>query len=104
MRAKVLSNLGQCYLATKDWEAQDQTKRPLARLEEKFMLGRYQEHDAANKYYMEAYDLFNRAVGKRSPLFGMQAWACGNLRCAEGRHAEALPYLGEALYVEVVGD
>jgi len=34
----------------------------------------------------------------------MQAWACGNLRCAEGRHSEALRYLGEALYVEVVKD
>jgi len=79
LRAKILSNLGQCYLATG-------------------------EHEDAEVYYSESYDLFNKTVGKRSPLFGMQAWACGNLRCAEGRHAEALPLLGEALYVEVVKD
>lgn len=34
----------------------------------------------------------------------MQAWACANLRCAEGRYQEALPLLGEALYVEAVSD
>merc|ERR1712048_248404 len=79
LRAKVLSNLGQCYLATK-------------------------EYDEANVHYKEAYDLFNATVGKRSPLFGMQAWACGNLRFAEGRFLQALPFFGEALYVEVVGD
>jgi len=79
LRAKVLSNLGQCFLAT-------------------------DEFDEADVHYTEAYDLFNTCVGKRSPLFGMQAWACGNLRCAEGRYAEALPLLGEALYVEVVKD
>eukprot|EP00747_Dinoflagellata_sp_TGD_P069098 gnl/TRDRNA2_/TRDRNA2_155988_c2_seq2.p1 gnl/TRDRNA2_/TRDRNA2_155988_c2~~gnl/TRDRNA2_/TRDRNA2_155988_c2_seq2.p1 ORF type:complete len:299 (-),score=71.18 gnl/TRDRNA2_/TRDRNA2_155988_c2_seq2:36-815(-) len=79
LRAKVLSNLGQCYLATG-------------------------EHDDAEVYYSEAYQLFNDCVGKRSPLFGMQAWACANLRCAEGRYTEALPLLGEALYVEVVKD
>ncbi|CAE8694327.1 unnamed protein product, partial [Polarella glacialis] len=79
LRAKVLSNLGQCYLATG-------------------------EHDEADIYYSEAYELFDKTVGKRSPLFGMQAWACGNLRCAEGRYAEALPLLGEALYVETVKD
>eukprot|EP00930_Biecheleria_cincta_P097139 TRINITY_DN88862_c0_g1_i1.p1 TRINITY_DN88862_c0_g1~~TRINITY_DN88862_c0_g1_i1.p1 ORF type:complete len:541 (-),score=108.11 TRINITY_DN88862_c0_g1_i1:37-1431(-) len=79
LRAKVLSNLGQCYLATG-------------------------EHAEADVYYSEAYELFNQTVGKRSPLFGMQAWACGNLRFAEGRHAEALPLFGEALYVEVVKD
>jgi len=79
LRAKVLSNLGQCYLATG-------------------------EHDEAEVHYSEAYRLFDITVGKRSPLFGMQAWACGNLRCAQGRHAEALHLLGEALYVEVVGD
>eukprot|EP00931_Biecheleriopsis_adriatica_P120084 TRINITY_DN95231_c0_g1_i1.p1 TRINITY_DN95231_c0_g1~~TRINITY_DN95231_c0_g1_i1.p1 ORF type:complete len:562 (-),score=136.08 TRINITY_DN95231_c0_g1_i1:15-1700(-) len=79
LRAKVLSNLGQCFLATA-------------------------EHDEADIYYSEAYQLFDSTVGKRSPLFGMQAWACGNLRCAEGRFAEALPLLGEALYVEVVKD
>jgi len=79
LRAKVLSNLGQCFLATG-------------------------EHDEADLYYSEAYDLFDKTVGKSSPLFGMQAWACGNLRCAEKRYAEALPLLGEALYVEVVGD
>eukprot|EP00439_Symbiodinium_sp_Y106_P057014 s1620_g8.t1 len=79
LRAKVLSNLGQCYLAT-------------------------EEYQQAEVYYSEAYDLFASTVGKRSPLFGMQAWACGNLRFAEGRHAAALPLLGEALYVEVVAD
>lgn len=79
LRAKVLSNLGQCYLATA-------------------------EHAEAEVHYSEAYELFDKTVGKRSPLFGMQAWACGNLRCAEGRHCDALPFLGEALYVEVVGD
>jgi len=79
LRAKVLSNLGQCFLAT-------------------------HEHDEADVHYSEAYRLFEKAVGKRSPLFGMQAWACGNLRQAQGRYTEALPYLGEALYVEVVGD
>jgi len=79
LRAKVLSNLGQCYLATG-------------------------EHDEADLYYSEAYELFDRTVGKSSPLFGMQAWACGNLRCAQKLYAEALPLLGEALYVEVVGD
>jgi len=79
LRAKVLSNLGQCYLATG-------------------------EHDKADLYYSEAYELFDRAVGKSSPLFGMQAWACGNLRCAQKLYAQALPLLGEALYVEAVGD
>lgn len=79
LRAKVLSNLGQCFLATA-------------------------EHDEAEVHYSEAYALFDKTVGKRSPLFGMQAWACGNLRCAEGRHRDALPFLGEALFVEVVGD
>lgn len=79
LRAKVLSNLGQCYLATS-------------------------EYAEADVYYSEAYELFDQTVGKRSPLFGMQAWACGNLRFAEGRHEEALPLLGEALYVEVVKD
>eukprot|EP00933_Yihiella_yeosuensis_P068485 TRINITY_DN7416_c0_g2_i1.p1 TRINITY_DN7416_c0_g2~~TRINITY_DN7416_c0_g2_i1.p1 ORF type:complete len:630 (-),score=136.31 TRINITY_DN7416_c0_g2_i1:21-1910(-) len=79
LRAKVLSNLGQCYLATG-------------------------EHEEAETYYSEAYELFANTVGKSSPLFGMQAWACGNLRCAEGRHREALPLLGEALYVETVKD
>lgn len=79
LRAKVLSNLGQCYLAT-------------------------EEYQQAEVYYSEAYDLFASTVGKRSPLFGMQAWACGNLRFAENRHAAALPLLGEALYVEVVAD
>jgi len=79
LRAKVLSNLGQCFLAT----------------------GEYAE---AEVHYSEAYILFSSTVGKRSPLFGMQAWACGNLRCAEGRYREALPYLGEALYVEVTKD
>jgi len=79
MRAKVLSNLGQCYLATG-------------------------EHEEAEKHYAEAYELFDGTVGKRSPLFGMQAWACANLRLAEGAHLAALPLLGEALYVEVVGD
>lgn len=79
LRAKVLSNLGQCFLATA-------------------------EHDEAEVHYLEAYALFDQTVGKRSPLFGMQAWACGNLRCAQGRHLDALPFLGEALYVEVVGD
>merc|ERR1739848_682503 len=78
LRAKVLSNLGQCYLAT----------------------GEYKDADT----YSEAYELFDQTVGKRSPLFGMQAWACANLRCAEGKYLEALPLLGEALYVEVVGD
>merc|ERR1712137_801376 len=79
LRAKVLSNLGQCYLATG-------------------------EHADADKYYSEAYKLFDETVGKSSPLFGMQAWACGNLRMAEGKFREALPLLGEALFVEVVGD
>lgn len=79
LRAKVLSNLGQCYLAT-------------------------DELLQAEVYYSEAYELFSRTVGKRSPLFGMQAWASGNLRCAERRHSEALFYLGEAFYVEVVKD
>jgi len=79
LRAKVLSNLGQCYLATG-------------------------EHDKADLYYSEAYELFDTTVGKSSPLFGMQAWACGNLRCAQKLYTEALPLLGEALYVEVVGD
>eukprot|EP00927_Polykrikos_kofoidii_P077141 TRINITY_DN74116_c0_g1_i1.p1 TRINITY_DN74116_c0_g1~~TRINITY_DN74116_c0_g1_i1.p1 ORF type:complete len:577 (-),score=85.38 TRINITY_DN74116_c0_g1_i1:320-2050(-) len=79
LRAKVLSNLGQCFLATG-------------------------EHEEADIHYTEAYNLFNDTVGKRSPLFGMQAWACGNLRCAEKRYAEALHFLGEALYVEVVSD
>jgi len=77
LRAKVLSNLGQCYLATA-------------------------EHHDCDTYYSEAYHLFDITVGKRSPLFGMQAWACANLRCAEGRYSEALPLLGEALFVEVV--
>lgn len=79
LRAKVLSNLGQTFLATDELEE-------------------------CEEYYSEAYDLFDVTVGKRSPLFGMQAWACGNLRCAQGRYREALPLLGEALYVEVVGD
>lgn len=79
LRAKVLSNLGQCYLATGDYSE-------------------------AEVHYSEAYKLFNDTVGKRSPLFGMQAWACGNLRCAQGLHLAALPLLGEALYVEVVSD
>lgn len=79
LRAKVLSNLGQCYLATG-------------------------EHDQADVHYSESYDLFNTTVGKRSPLFSMQAWACANLRCAQGRYAEALPLLGEALYVEATKD
>ncbi|CAK9036077.1 unnamed protein product [Durusdinium trenchii] len=79
LRAKVLSNLGQCYLAT-------------------------EEFSEAEKHYMEAYSLFSRTVGKRSPLFGMQAWACGNLRCAQQRFVEAIGFLGEALYVEVVKD
>lgn len=79
LRAKVLSNLGQCFLATG-------------------------EHAEADVHYSEAYDLFRSCVGHRSPLFGMQAWACGNLRQAEGRHEEALPMFGEALYVEVVKD
>ncbi|CAK0827794.1 unnamed protein product, partial [Prorocentrum cordatum] len=79
LRAKVLSNLGQTFLATDELEE-------------------------CEEHYSEAYALFDATVGKRSPLFGMQAWACGNLRCAQGRHREALPLLGEALYVEVVGD
>eukprot|EP00929_Paragymnodinium_shiwhaense_P013474 TRINITY_DN121319_c0_g1_i1.p1 TRINITY_DN121319_c0_g1~~TRINITY_DN121319_c0_g1_i1.p1 ORF type:complete len:570 (+),score=156.50 TRINITY_DN121319_c0_g1_i1:91-1800(+) len=79
LRAKILSNLGQCYLAT-------------------------EEYAEADLHYSEAYELFDRTVGRRSPLFGMQAWACGNLRMAEKRYAEAVPFLGEALYVEVVGD
>lgn len=79
LRAKVLSNLGQCYLATEEFQE-------------------------ASKHYSEAYSLFERTVGKRSPLFGMQAWACGNLSFAQQRFADALPFLGEALYVEVVKD
>lgn len=79
LRAKVLSNLGQCFLATG-------------------------EHDEADVHYTEAYQLFDSTVGKQSPLFGMQAWACANLRCAQGRYADALPLLGEALYVEVSKD
>eukprot|EP00434_Breviolum_minutum_P022008 symbB.v1.2.019428.t1/scaffold1589.1/size119216/4 len=79
LRAKVLSNLGQCYLAT-------------------------EEFVEAEKHYSEAYSLFDQTVGKRSPLFGMQAWACGNLRFAQHRFDAALPFLGEALYVEVVKD
>ena len=43
-------------------------------------------------------------MGQRSPLFGMQAWACGNLRAAQRRHGDALRLFGEALYVEVVKD
>lgn len=79
LRAKVLSNLGQCYLATG-------------------------EHDEADIHYSEAYELFDHTVGKHSPLFGMQAWACANLRYAQRRFAEALPLFGEALYVEVTKD
>ncbi|CAJ1351670.1 unnamed protein product [Effrenium voratum] len=79
LRAKVLSNLGQCFLAT-------------------------EEYEEAEKHYSEAYDLFASTVGKRSPLFGMQAWACGNLRMAQRHFADAAFLLGEALYVEVVKD
>lgn len=71
--------MGQCYLATEELEE-------------------------AERHYAEAYDLFDRTVGKHSPLFGMQAWACGNLRCAQRRFREALPFLGEALLVEAVSD
>ena len=76
---QVLSNLGQCFLAT-------------------------EEFSEAEKHYTEAYELFLETVGKRSPLFGMQAWACGNLRQAQQRDRDALHFLGEALYVEVVKD
>merc|ERR1719329_907876 len=79
MRAKVEDSLAECYLAVKDY-------------------------DNAKLHYDTAYDLLDRTVGRNSPLFGKQARHSANLEIDRGRHADALPYLGEALLVETTKD
>eukprot|EP00928_Gymnodinium_smaydae_P048943 TRINITY_DN32794_c0_g1_i1.p1 TRINITY_DN32794_c0_g1~~TRINITY_DN32794_c0_g1_i1.p1 ORF type:complete len:603 (-),score=137.65 TRINITY_DN32794_c0_g1_i1:3-1718(-) len=79
MRAKVLDSLAECYLVT-------------------------QEYEEARKYYDEAYKLFLETVGPNSPLFGKQARHSANLLIAQDEHAQALPYLGQALAVEAAKD
>ena len=46
--------------------------------------------------------IIGNSIRKAYNLF--EAWACGNLRFAQHRFDAALPFLGEALYVEVVKD
>ncbi|CAE7825058.1 unnamed protein product [Symbiodinium sp. CCMP2456] len=75
MRAKVHDSLAECFLIVK-------------------------EHAKADEHYSAAYKLLLETVGNQSPLFGKQARHLANLRIEEGRYAEALPLLSEALEVE----
>jgi len=79
MRAKVLDSLAECFLVTK-------------------------EYPSAEAHYNEAYKLLLETVGRNSPLFGKQARHSANVLIDQERHAEALPFLGEALVVEAAKD
>lgn len=79
MRAKVHDSLAECFLVV-------------------------QEFPKAEEHYTAAYNLLESTVGRNSPLFGKQARHSANLRIAEERHAEALPFLSEALAVEASKD
>lgn len=79
MRAKVHDSLAECFLVV-------------------------QEFEHAETHYSAAYDLLRKTVGENSPLFGKQARHAANLRIAQERHAEALPFLAEALSVEASKD
>eukprot|EP00746_Dinoflagellata_sp_MGD_P009684 gnl/MRDRNA2_/MRDRNA2_119767_c0_seq1.p1 gnl/MRDRNA2_/MRDRNA2_119767_c0~~gnl/MRDRNA2_/MRDRNA2_119767_c0_seq1.p1 ORF type:complete len:560 (-),score=113.74 gnl/MRDRNA2_/MRDRNA2_119767_c0_seq1:125-1804(-) len=79
MRSKVHDSLAECYHVVKEYEQ-------------------------ADEHYFAAYDLLRQTVGPLSPLFGKQARHCGNSLIAQERHAEALPFLQEALQVEGTKD
>eukprot|EP00747_Dinoflagellata_sp_TGD_P223635 gnl/TRDRNA2_/TRDRNA2_95230_c0_seq1.p1 gnl/TRDRNA2_/TRDRNA2_95230_c0~~gnl/TRDRNA2_/TRDRNA2_95230_c0_seq1.p1 ORF type:complete len:424 (+),score=100.42 gnl/TRDRNA2_/TRDRNA2_95230_c0_seq1:37-1272(+) len=79
MRAKVHDSLAECFLIV-------------------------QEFSSAEEHYNAAYRHLLETVGPNSPLFGKQARHSGNLRIAEGRHSEALVFLGQALSVEAGKD
>eukprot|EP00931_Biecheleriopsis_adriatica_P116539 TRINITY_DN92174_c0_g1_i1.p1 TRINITY_DN92174_c0_g1~~TRINITY_DN92174_c0_g1_i1.p1 ORF type:complete len:536 (+),score=143.80 TRINITY_DN92174_c0_g1_i1:44-1651(+) len=79
MRAKVHDSLAECYLVVQDYPD-------------------------AEKHYAAAYDLLLSTVGRLSPLFGKQARHAANVRIAQDLHAEALPFLNEALAVEASKD
>eukprot|EP00929_Paragymnodinium_shiwhaense_P068586 TRINITY_DN34519_c0_g1_i2.p1 TRINITY_DN34519_c0_g1~~TRINITY_DN34519_c0_g1_i2.p1 ORF type:complete len:400 (-),score=105.39 TRINITY_DN34519_c0_g1_i2:379-1578(-) len=79
MRAKVEDSLAECYQVVGD-------------------------HEEAAEHYNAAYQLMLDTVGPNSPLFGKQARHSANLQVAMDRHAEALPFLSEALTVEASKD
>jgi len=79
MRAKVCDSLAECYMVVN-------------------------EFDDAERHYSSAYSLMLQTVGLRSPLFGKQARHLANLRLAQNRTAEALPFLSQALVVEAGRD
>merc|ERR1712232_1524932 len=63
-----------------------------------------QEFAKADEHYTAAYNLLRQTVGESSPLFGKQARHSANLRIAEGRFEEALPFLSESLTVGATKD
>eukprot|EP00927_Polykrikos_kofoidii_P063869 TRINITY_DN58771_c0_g1_i1.p1 TRINITY_DN58771_c0_g1~~TRINITY_DN58771_c0_g1_i1.p1 ORF type:complete len:557 (+),score=96.08 TRINITY_DN58771_c0_g1_i1:66-1736(+) len=79
MRAKVHDSLAECFFVAEDFRD-------------------------AGKHYGAAYDLLLQTVGPNSPLFGKQARHSANFHIAQGGHAEALPFLGQALVVETAKD
>eukprot|EP00812_Abedinium_dasypus_P012844 NODE_634_length_1434_cov_316.635968.p2 GENE.NODE_634_length_1434_cov_316.635968~~NODE_634_length_1434_cov_316.635968.p2 ORF type:complete len:262 (-),score=106.17 NODE_634_length_1434_cov_316.635968:162-947(-) len=79
MRAKVHDSLAECYLVVKEYEG-------------------------AEEHFAAAYNLMLTTLGRMSPLFGRQARHSAELMIAQGKHEEALPFLGEALTVEAAKD